>query len=348
MFISAATLATNLACKLNEATHQTWVLPLLIFYPTARCNSRCVSCDWWQADGTTDLTLAEIETLVAELPGRHTRRVLFSGGEPLLRREVFEIADMFRARELKLSLLTSGLLLERYAEQIAPRFEAVTISLDGHTLELYQKIRGVDGLALVERGVARLQSIAPHIPICARSTLHRYNYAELARLIDHAREMNLARVSFLAADVTSKAFGRDANRASMDRNRLRLDANEVRVFERVVKETIQFYPDALARFVAESEEKLSRLPRYYAAHLGQGEFPAVDCNAPWVSAVVEADGSVRPCYFHRAVGNIREKRLGAILRGEMVAFRRGLNVAADDTCRKCVCTLKIGLRSQLW
>ena len=97
-----------------------------------------------------------------------------------------------------------------------------------------------------------------------------------------------------------------------------------------------------------SQEKLRRLPRYYAALTERRDPPLVECNAPWMSVVVEADGSVRPCYFHRAVGNIRETGLAALLNHEMVAFRRGLKVAENETCRKCVCTLKVGWRTRTW
>ena len=100
-------------------------------------------------------------------------------------------------------------------------------------------------------------------------------------------------------------------------------------------------------FVAEAPEKLRRLPQYYAGQRGLDAFPAVRCNAPWASAVVEADGAVRPCYFHRAVGNIRERPLREILANEMVVFRRGLKVAQDPTCRRCVCSLQVGLRTAL-
>jgi hypothetical protein len=79
MSTSLLTLAANAASKFNETTHQT--LPLLIFVPTARCNSRCVSCDWWRADSASDLTLGEIRVLATELPALHTRLVLFSGGD---------------------------------------------------------------------------------------------------------------------------------------------------------------------------------------------------------------------------------------------------------------------------
>ena len=106
--------------------------------------------------------------------------------------------------------------------------------------------------------------------------------------------------------------------------------------------------DFETHFVAESPDKLRRLPRYYAAQLGQGEFPAIACNAPWVSAVIEADGNVRPCYFHEAVGNTRETSLRDILGNEMNHFRAQLDVHENATCKKCVCTLKVGMRTKLW
>ena len=345
--LSPAQYASNFAVKYNEWTHQTLALPLLVFYPTARCNSRCISCDWWQSDGASDLAFEEIRALTEQLPPLGVRMVVFSGGEPLLRRDVYDIADLFRARNIKLYLLTAGLFLERDAENIAARFDQITISLDGHTNALYQKIRGVDALALVERGIKKLQRIAPQIPLRARSTVHRHNFRELPHLIDKARDMGLRQISFLAADVTSEAFGRARGEASTQG--LLLSENEIAEFSRIVEETIVSHArDFENHFIAESPDKLRRLPRYYAAQLGGGDFPSVTCNAPWVSAVIEADGAVRPCYFHNAVGNVREKKFRDILQNEMRAFRAALDVQTDDVCKKCVCTLKVGMRTKLW
>ena len=89
--------------------------------------------------------------------------------------------------------------------------------------------------------------------------------------------------------------------------------------------------------------KLRRIAQYFAALNGDGAFPRTICNAPWVSTVVEADGTVRPCFFHRALGNLREQPLETILNSpEAIAFRRGLDVRGDPICRRCVCTLKLG------
>lgn len=339
-------LSTAMLVRLGEITNRTLVLPLVIFYPTSRCNSRCVSCEWWKCSGAGDLTLEEIEAVAADLPSLGTRLVVFSGGEPLLRPEVFEAARTFRAQGMRLHLLTSGVLLERCADEVAREFARAIISLDATTEALYHSVRGVNALATVEKGVARLRRIAPDMPVTARATLHRLNFRELPRLIDHARAMALDGISFLPADVSSTAFGRGRLPQAEG---LTLDAGEILEFERLVDDTIRTRSDDFeSGFVAESPEKLRRLPRYYAALAGGAPFPPLACNAPYASVVVEADGSVRPCFFHEPIGNVRRSPLGAIVGRDLAVFRRSLDVASNPICARCVCSMKTGWRHAPW
>jgi MoaA/NifB/PqqE/SkfB family radical SAM enzyme len=349
--LSLPELRSNLLVKLGEVTARTHALPLVLFAPTARCNSRCVSCDWWRSDGRSDLALDEVRAVADTLAAFGTRVVVFTGGEPLVRADVMELADVFRARGLRLQLLTSGLALERHAADIARRFENVTISLDGHTPALYREIRGVDGLPAIEAGVRKLRALAPQLPIRARSTIHRYNFRNLPDLVGKALEMRLDQISFLTADVTSDAFNRKPGLPLADQAappRLTLDATEVDELAAVVESTIGTHAGAFASgSVVPGPEGLRRFVRYYRAHLGQGPFPHVDCNAPWMSVVIEAHGDVRPCFFHPAVGNLRTRPLSSLLADAMPEFRRTLDVATNMTCQRCVCTLKTGLRSRL-
>jgi Fe-coproporphyrin III synthase len=339
----------NALVKLNVRTNRTWALPILLYAPTSRCNSRCVSCDFWRTDGATDLRRDEVAALSRELPALRTKLVVFTGGEPLVRDDVFELADLFRAQGAALHLLTSGLALERHAEAVAQRFAAVTISLDGHTRELYRQVRGVDGLEAVERGVRRLKQIRPGLPVRARSTLHRRNFRALPDLIDKADSMGLDQISFLAADVDSDSFGRGASRMAADPHGMLLEPAEVDEFEKVIDKALVSHAAAFRQGrVAEPGEKLRKLGSYYRAQQNQGPFPEVSCNAPWASAVVESDGTVRPCFFQPKVGNVREKSLRGLLDDEMVRFRRGLKVACDATCQRCVCSLRVGMRSRMW
>jgi MoaA/NifB/PqqE/SkfB family radical SAM enzyme len=167
--------------------------------------------------------------------------------------------------------------------------------------------------------------------------------------------LTLERISFLPADVSSLGFGRatapgpapgsDSNLAP----RLALNADEVDEFEAIVERTIAVYArDFESGFVSESPEKLRRLPRYYAALGGVEPFPGVSCNAPWVSVVVEANGSVRPCFFHGSIGNVRQAPLGTIVSGNLRAFRESFDVGANPICVRCVCSLKTSWRSAPW
>jgi MoaA/NifB/PqqE/SkfB family radical SAM enzyme len=344
--VGGAALATALLVRLGEAANRTFVLPLVIFYPTSRCNSRCISCDWWKQTGDGDLSLPEIDQVAGALPGLGTKVVVFSGGEPLLRPEVFDAAAMFRARGLVLHLLTSGVLLERFADRVAQYFARVCVSLDASTEGLYEEVRGVAAFGTVSRGVARLRALAPTMPITARSTLHKANFREMPRLIDCAKTLAFDGISFLPADVTSRAFGRDR---PPDARALTLNADEIAEFDRTVERTIAAYQnDFESGFIAEPPDKLRRLPRYYAALEGKAPFPRVRCNAPWVSVVIEANGAVRPCFFHDPVGSVRERPLDRIVAENLRAFRDEFDVASNPVCRRCVCSLKTGWRSAPW
>jgi MoaA/NifB/PqqE/SkfB family radical SAM enzyme len=305
-----------------------------------------MSCDWWTHDGHSDLTLDEIARVTAALPALGTQLVVFSGGEPLLRPDVFDAAALFRREGLALHLLTSGVGLERTADDVGTVFSRVTISLDATSEALYEQVRGIAALKTVERGVARLRAAAPGLPITARATLHRANYAELSPLIDRAKALGLDGISFLAADVSSLAFGRTHR---PDAAPLCLGRDDVAAFERDVERTIDAHrADFESGFVAEPPDKLRRLPRYYAAMLGEADYPPVACNAPWVSVVIEADGRVRPCFFHDPIGSVRELPLETIVSRNLPSFRESLTVASNPVCRRCVCSLNAGWRNAPW
>jgi MoaA/NifB/PqqE/SkfB family radical SAM enzyme len=345
-------LVTDTLVRAGAAANRTFVLPLLMFYPTGRCNSRCVSCDWWKHSGADDLTIGEIRELASALPALGTRVVVFSGGEPLLRPDVFDAAEIFRGQGMTLHLLTSGVLLDRFAGRVAQQFARVCVSLDAPSEALYEEIRGVDALAIVRGGIAKLRRLGPKVPVTARATLHRLNFRELPRLVDLAKSMALDGISFLPADMSSSGFGRAAAPDETARTglaRLALDRDDIREFEAIVEHTIAHHAaDFASGFIAEAPDKLRRLPRYYAAAAGDEPFPRVSCNAPWVSVVIEADGSVRPCFFQGSIGNIRRRPLDAIVTRNLAAFRRSLDVGADPVCVRCVCSLKTSWRSSPW
>jgi MoaA/NifB/PqqE/SkfB family radical SAM enzyme len=97
----------------------------------------------------------------------------------------------------------------------------------------------------------------------------------------------------------------------------------------------------------ESPQQLYLMAQYFNACIGKEKFPKNVCNAPWVSTVIEADGTVRPCFFHRSFGNIYDNNLIDIINSNSaVAFRKHLDIGSDPICQKCVCTLYLNNKNR--
>ena len=253
------------------------------------------------------------------------------------------LSRLLRAEGIRLTLLTAGLLLEAQAPSIAETIDDVIVSLDGPA-EIHDQIRRVHkAFDTLERGVQALRRIRPEIEIRGRSTVQKANCTCLRGTIAAARQLGLNSISFLAADVASEAFNRPGGWPAKRQDAIALGPEEIAMLEQEVELLIQQHSENIAGgFVVESAEKLRRIVRHFRAQ--RGEFPpmAPSCNAPWVSAVIEADGTVRPCFFHHSIGNIHEKALIEILNGETaVDFRRGLDIPNNPICQKCVCSLHL-------
>ena len=323
-------------------------LPILILFPHSRCNCRCLMCDIWRETRRDELTAADVERWLPHWEALGVERVVLSGGEALLHSHLWEVCGLLREAGIGITLLTTGLLLARDAAALARVCDDVVVSLDGPR-EVHDRIRNVprayDRLA---EGIAAVRTAGPGIAISGRCTVQRANFHALRATVSAARELGLDRISFLAADVSSEAFNRpggwDGERAAevaLHREDLPVLALELDLLAR------EQAADFTSGFIAESPEKLDRrLLRYFAALAGDGDFAPVECNAPWVSAVVEADGTVRPCFFQPPLGNLHQTgNLGAVLNSqEAIAWRQGLDTARDETCRRCVCSLALRVR----
>lgn len=316
-------------------------LPVLVLNAHSRCNCRCVMCDIWKRTEQTALTPGDLAVLMDSIKLLHVEWIVFTGGEPLMNPHLPMLAKMLREEGLKLTLLSTGLLLGQLAAQVAASFDDVIVSLDGPA-EVHDQIRRVKGaFSKLSNGVSWLRQIAPRIPVHARATVQKANHQRLRETVQAAKDMGLRSVSFLAADVSSPAFNRELVWPEELQNRISLTAQEALQLEAEIERMIEDHAvDIGSGFIAEGPEKLRRIILHFRALLGQATPVAPVCNAPWVSAVVESDGAVKPCFFHPAMGNIHDAPLTTILNGRQAReFRANLDISTDPICRSCVCSL---------
>lgn len=308
----------------------------MTLYATERCNSRCVSCDYWR-HGRIHLSLDTVTRLLPDLANLGTQVVLLSGGEPLINPEWPVIAELLKSQGLQVWLLTSGLSLAKHANRVAEMFDSVTVSLDGTKPATYAAIRGLDAFDKVCDGIRAVaaEGLAPSL----RVTVQKANYRELPAFVELAKELGARQVSFLAVDVANPhAFAR-TSAASKD---LALSPDDLIPLQDCLTAMESAYAaDFRSGFIAESPRKLRLILEYFAAVRGLGSFPAVRCNAPEFSAVVNANGRVQPCFFISGPSELStsEGLARAVDHDAMRALRSAIADGERHECKTCVCSM---------
>jgi MoaA/NifB/PqqE/SkfB family radical SAM enzyme len=295
-------------------------------------------CDIWKDSKQAEISTAEFEQYLADIEKLSVQWVVFSGGEPLMHRDLFRFCELLRSLAIRTTILSTGLLLERNAELIVHHVDDVIVSLDGPS-GVHDRVRRVNGaFAKLAQGIRAIHELDETFPISARCTVQRENHFCIRETANAAKALGLSSISFLAADVTSEAFNRPGGWELARQQKIALDESQISVLEKELEGLSEEWNGS--NFVLESREKLQRIALHYRAHLRLSEPVAPRCNAPWVSAVVEADGTVRPCFFHRPIGTVNGHTLFQVLNSpEAVQFRRDLDVASNPVCRRCVCSL---------
>jgi len=319
-------------------------LPIVILMPHSACNCRCVMCDIWKGNNhLRQLTEDDILGLLGSLRKFGVRQVLMSGGEAMLHANFFRFCEILRKEKIRITLLSTGLTLKKNAEKLVSLVNDVIVSLDGHE-PLHDSIRNIPGaFQKLKEGVEWIRTLDSGYKITGRTVIHRLNYKSWPLIVESARKIGLDQISFLPADVTSHAFNREILWDLPKQKEILIPKEELPALHSVIDGLIEQYAEAFRdRFIAENPDKIRKIFDYYAAFYGLNPFPYKKCNAPWVSTVIEADGTVRPCFFHPPLGNVREQSLDRVLNsGEAVKFRKTLDIDTDPVCMKCVCYLNL-------
>jgi MoaA/NifB/PqqE/SkfB family radical SAM enzyme len=332
---------TSVESHLRRSSHYIHSLPVVVLSPHNQCNCRCVMCDIWKIRESKEITPALLETQRESFRKLGVRWVVLSGGEPQRNPQLCTLARMLHDLGIRVTLLTAGTLLSAEAELLATAVDDVIVSLDGPAL-VHNRIRRIPcAFELLMDGVQALRCFHSEMVVRARCTVQRENHADLRATVQSAKDHGLNSISFLAVDVVSDAFNHSQGWSQPKADLVTLNAQQVEILEREMEDLIHEYAcDLNSGFVVETPAKLRRIVQQFRVYLGQAQAVAPRCNAPWVSAVVSAEGDVRPCFFHPAFGNIHERSLEEIVNSpQALRFRNELDMANNPICRRCVCSL---------
>ena len=172
--------------------------PIVVWNSTKACNLRCIHC-YYTANAQRDpdeLTTTEAQTLIEDLASFGAPVLLFSGGEPFLRDDLYELGAYAVERGLRTVISTNGTLIDRRAASRIREagFSYVGISLDGIG-DTNDRFRGQSGaFAAALHGIQACTDAGVRTGL--RLTLNRHNYQDLNAIFDLLEEERIRRACF--------------------------------------------------------------------------------------------------------------------------------------------------------
>ncbi len=291
--------------------------PIVVWNATKACNLRCLHCYYTaKAEPAPDeLTTSEAEAFIDDLAEFGVPVLLFSGGEPLMRPDLYRLGAYAVGRGMRTVISTNGTLIDdEKAERIREAgFSYVGISLDG-VGETNDRFRGVKGA--FDRALAGLRNCqAAGVRTGLRLTLNRHTVQDLSRILDLLRNERIPRACFYHLVYAGRGKRMRADDLTSAETRAALDM----IFDRAVAYhqrgidteilTVDNHSDGpyLLRCVAEHQPE--RYDEVYDLLRANGG------NASGIGiAAVDHCGNVHPDQFwqHYSFGNVRERPFGEI------------------------------------
>ncbi|MBZ0274393.1 radical SAM protein [bacterium] len=245
--------------------------PLAASWPLShRCNLRCSYCQIWDKLGY-ELDLEQGKKLIDDLAAAGTIWLSFSGGEPMLRKEVGAFIDYATERGMETSISTNGRQIDSRWHEIR-RVGRVKISLDGPE-DVHDGVRGAGSHAVAMRAA---ETCLEHgIPIKFSAVLGNHNLEAIDYLIDVSRQFQ-TQVMF---QPTTLAKLRDFEPNPV--------CPDIEGYRRVVDDLIARKKKG-CRQIANTLDGLRHIRKW-------PESTAVECWAGLLSLALEPDGTITSC-----------------------------------------------------
>lgn len=285
---------------------------------TENCQAKCISCDYWKSRWDDVISTDRAIALLNEIDALGIRSLRLTGGEPLLRKDLFQILEKSNASNFKrIVMQTNGLLIKKLHQQINDSpISKIAVSIDG-VKETNDQIRGIRGY--FDLGIEGMKLLR-NKEIVFSVTMNRLSVGQLKELAQIAGEVG-AKFEF---NILTKALFFFAG----------ADLDAMWPERRDVGEIARFLRDTLKR----PEYEVDYVTKYY-----NQESPAEPpCVLGFLQVFVLSNGDVLTgCYPLKPVGNVLQNSLGDVLGSE--AYHRQAVAMVRRECPGCTCGIESSL-----
>ena len=296
---------------------------------TEKCNSRCITCNVWREQSNKpELTIEDLEKIFYQLKAVKIKTIGLYGGEPLLRKDIGEVARKAKSimKESRILLITNGLLLKNKAKELLDGgCDYVCISLDGIG-EVNDKIRGVPGdYQRVIEGIEELKKIdtKKKVKINIGTTLISQNIHQVPQLINLAREFGIS-WSFNLFDTSPYHFRNIDNPLSLKK-----------IDEGLIDETIKYMHQERKKY-PQTLVGIDPIGLEFAREYLKGKEPFFHCVLGYIRIYIDSYMNVYSgCWALSPMGNLNQEELKNILNSPR--YKERLRKMYQLKCPYCTC-----------
>ena len=291
--------------------------PVVVWNITRKCNLKCVHCYAQATDEALadELTTAEGKALIDDLAQFGAPVMLFSGGEPLVRKDLPELADYAVQKGMRAVISTNGTLI---TADMAKTLKAIGLSYVGISLDgmrpVNDRFRGVPGaFDKALDGIRNCQ--AAGIKVGLRFTINRYNVDEIPAIFDLLEERDIPRVCFYhlvyagrGSEMVKEDLSHEETRKAVDLIIDRTQALHARGLDKEVL-TVDNHADGpylYLRLLKEDPKRAAEVLELLKMNEGNNSGRGFGC--------VSWDGEVYADQFwrHHSFGNVRQRPFSEI------------------------------------
>ena len=292
--------------------------PVVVWNSTKTCNLKCRHC-YMSSDNKkyqNELTTQEAKSFIDDLADFHVPVLLFSGGEPLIRPDFFELAEYAQAKGVRPTLSTNGTLITR---EVAQRIKDIGVGYVGISLDGLQDVndqfRGVEGA--FQKAMAGIQNcVAVGQRVGLRFTINHHNIQELENIFDFIERENINRVCFYhlvysgrGTAMKNQDVTAEESRRAMDIIIRRTKDFEDRGLEKEIL-TVDNHCDGVYMYLKVlsegNDQQAAQIKKYISMNGGNRSGIAF--------GEVDPFGYVHPDQFtqHHTFGNVRDRKFSEI------------------------------------
>lgn len=292
--------------------------PVVVWNSTKTCNLKCRHC-YMSSDNKkyqNELTTQEAKSFIDDLADFHVPVLLFSGGEPLIRPDFFELAEYAQAKGVRPTLSTNGTLITR---EVAQRIKDIGVGYVGISLDGLQDVndqfRGVEGA--FQKAMAGIQNcVAVGQRVGLRFTINHHNIQELENIFDFIERENINRVCFYHLVYSGRGTAMKDQDVTAEESRRAMDI--------IIRRTKDFEDRGLEKEILTVDNHCDGVYMYLKA-LAEGNDQQAAQIKKYISmnggnrsgiAFGEVDpfGYVHPDQFtqHHTFGNVRDRKFSEI------------------------------------